>query len=104
MTIRRAAVPLFIAALAGCVHVSPPAMAPVTAGTCRGEGLQWFAPADAGHRARLDAWCGGVGLPVIESFDTSDPARTADIGDITFVSWNVHVGNGDIRRFVRDLG
>ena len=25
------------------------------------------------------------------------------LGDITFVSWNVHVGNGDVRSFVTDL-
>ena len=25
------------------------------------------------------------------------------MSDVTFVSWNVHVGNGDIRRFIKDL-
>jgi endonuclease/exonuclease/phosphatase family metal-dependent hydrolase len=31
------------------------------------------------------------------------PAETVLIQDVTFVSWNVHVGNGDVRGFIRDL-
>ncbi len=35
---------------------------------------------------------GGVGRGVV-----------ADLSDVVFVSWNVHVGSGDIRSFVKDL-
>jgi endonuclease/exonuclease/phosphatase family metal-dependent hydrolase len=78
-------------------------MSPVRAGDCRSETLEWFAPDASAYRSRLDAWCAGVGLPVVESFHTGDAGESASIADITFVSWNVHVGNGDVRRFVREL-
>ena len=83
--------------------MAPPAMSPVRAGDCRSETLEWFAPDASAYRSRLDAWCAGVGLPVVESFHTGDAGESASIADITFVSWNVHVGNGDVRRFVREL-
>jgi endonuclease/exonuclease/phosphatase family metal-dependent hydrolase len=35
--------------------------------------------------------------------DASSRAETIRMDDITFVSWNVHVGSGDIRAFVKDL-
>ena len=101
--IRRCALVVLVAALAACVRVSPPAMSPARAGACRSDTLQWFAPDDSAHRTRLDAWCAGVGLPVIESFHAAGAVEAAGIADITFVSWNVHVGNGDVRRFVQEL-
>ena len=33
----------------------------------------------------------------------ANTSRALGIEDITFVSWNVHVGNGDVRAFVADL-
>ena len=78
-------------------------MTPVLPGSCRGESLAWFAPSDADHRARLDAWCAGVGGPVIALPTHDDERAHAALTDFTFVSWNVHVGNGDLRAFVRDL-
>jgi endonuclease/exonuclease/phosphatase family metal-dependent hydrolase len=77
-------------------------MSPARGGACRDESLRWFAPEGAQQRTRLDAWCAGVGAPAIEPLGTSN-ATLADIGDVAFVSWNVHVGNGDIRTFVTDL-
>ena len=72
-------------------------------GSCRSETMRWFAPDDARHRARLDAWCAGVGVPALHDGATSGASSNIGIQDITFVSWNVHVGSGDIRTFVMDL-
>jgi hypothetical protein len=76
-------------------------MSPVTSGSCRNESVRWFAPEDVRHRARLDAWCAGVGAPVIQSPEAS--RGSVSLSDVTFVSWNVHVGNGDVRALVDDL-
>jgi hypothetical protein len=95
---------LFVAVTSGgCVKWSPVAVRPAPAGSCRSEALQWFAPEDARHRARLDAWCAGVGIPALYDGATGDASSNITIEDIAFVSWNVHVGSGDIRTFVRDL-
>ncbi len=64
--------------------------------------MQWFAPDDPRERARLDAWCAGVGGAIQTTAAAAAP-ETIGIEDITFVSWNVHVGSGDIRAFVKDL-
>jgi endonuclease/exonuclease/phosphatase family metal-dependent hydrolase len=81
-------------------------MVPIVDASCRSASLQWFAPDDQTDRERLDAWCAGVGLPVIDASALRTRLREPSaipIDDLTFVSWNVHVGNGDIRAFVRDL-
>lgn len=96
----------FLSALAptACVRWSPPAMSPVSSGSCRSETLNWFAPQDAQHRARLDAWCAGVGQPVIQAGNVNaDRSQPLPLADVAFVSWNIHVGNGDVRSFIDDL-
>jgi endonuclease/exonuclease/phosphatase family metal-dependent hydrolase len=94
---------LSLVVLSGCVRWKPPALATVPYGTCRSPAIPWFAPDDPAERRRLDAWCAGVGGPTIHSPSPAQ-AESIPIEDITFVSWNVHVGNGDVRRFVDDLG
>ena len=93
---------LFALLLSGCVRWTPPAMVPVDAGGCRSASLQWFAPDSTPERHRLDRWCAGVGGAAVQPLGAtgSPPIR---IEDITFVSWNVHVGSGDVRAFVSDL-
>ncbi len=88
-------------ALTGCVRWSPLVMDATAAGSCRSSSLRWISPADAGERKRLASWCDGVGGAVIQPAPAGAQAPALD--DITFVSWNVHVGNGDIGAFVRDL-
>jgi endonuclease/exonuclease/phosphatase family metal-dependent hydrolase len=73
------------------------------AGSCRSAGLEWLAPDDRRERARLDAWCAGVGEAAIHATPAATAPGSIGIEEITFVSWNVHVGNGDIRAFVGDL-
>jgi len=97
----------------GCVRTKPPVMSPSTAESCRSATVRWFGPADSRDRERLSAWCAGVGQPVLQLVprvnDTGNPvvkpATTSplSIEDVVFVSWNVHVGNGDLNAFVRDL-
>jgi hypothetical protein len=78
-------------------------MARAVPGPCRTSALGWFAPEDARYRERLNAWCAGVGpatlVPARPDADQHDVA----LDEIAFVSWNVHVGNGDIEAFVADL-
>jgi endonuclease/exonuclease/phosphatase family metal-dependent hydrolase len=88
--------------LSGCVRPAPPALAPVAPGICRSAQLTWFAPDEARNHERLGAWCAGVGDATIHHA-ASAAAGPIDIEDITFVSWNVHVGNGDLRAFISDL-
>jgi endonuclease/exonuclease/phosphatase family metal-dependent hydrolase len=79
-------------------------MHPVPAESCRSTSLRWISPADSLERRRLDAWCAGVGPAVILSSGTLlDSSRLVSLSDVTFVSWNVHVGNGDVRALVDDL-
>ena len=87
--------------MSGCVRWSPPVMDTSDAGSCRSASLRWVSPADADERERLASWCRGVGGAVIQPAPAAVEAPA--LADITFVSWNVHVGNGDIRAFVRDL-
>ena len=100
------ALPLLLLALigSGCVRWSPPSMAPVSGlAPCRTDSLRWVSPRDAKDRQRLDAWCAGVGLPIIQTAVATSAPQSVGMDAITFVSWNVHVGNGDIRAFVKDL-
>src|SRR5215216_2354552 len=80
-----------------------PAMVPVAPGSCRTDSIQWVAPDDRRDRTRLDAWCAGVGVATYHERVANGASETVALPDITFVSWNVHVGNGDVRAFVADL-
>jgi endonuclease/exonuclease/phosphatase family metal-dependent hydrolase len=93
---------LVSALLTACAHSRTPSMAPQPILSCRTASVQWLGPDDRSDRKRLDAWCAGVG-PVIVAAGAFGPPREISPRDITFVSWNVHVGNGDIARFVNDL-
>jgi endonuclease/exonuclease/phosphatase family metal-dependent hydrolase len=70
-------------------------------GPCRTIALRWISPDDESERKRLASWCAGVGDALLRSSAVVDPLPPLEA--ITFVSWNVHVGNGDIQEFVADL-
>jgi endonuclease/exonuclease/phosphatase family metal-dependent hydrolase len=93
---------LILAMAGACAHARPPRMAPQVTGSCRSDLARWYAPEDAAERARLDAWCAGVG-PVVMFNGAGPPADGVPLSDIAFASWNVHVGNGDLRAFIEDL-
>ena len=92
----------FVLLSTACVRWSPPAIAPVSLGSCRSSEVQWLGPENARERTRLDAWCAGVGTATVRSAP-NQITGAVELTDIVFVSWNVHVGNGDIRSFVADL-
>ncbi len=97
---------LAAATLGACAHPRSVSLVPAIAGSCRSESARWYIPEDAGDRRRLDAWCAGVG-PVVEWAPAAIGPRAAEapihLRDVTFVSWNVHVGQADVERFVADL-
>ena len=62
--------------------------------------VSWISPADAGNRAKLDAWCNTVGPIVLHQRTAPAPLR-AD--RLVVVGWNVHLGAGDVIRLMSDL-
>ena len=50
---------------------------------------------------KLLSWCQAVGSPVF--FEPSNKETNLSIDNLTLVSWNVHVGSGDIDQFINDL-
>ena len=62
--------------------------------------IRWVGPDDLREKARLDSWCAGVGPALLRD---ELGAAEAPLHEVMFVSWNVHVGNADIARFVGDL-
>lgn len=62
--------------------------------------VEWKGPRADDHRHQLNAWCAAVGPAVFGGW-ADPPVRPVD--SVAVVSWNVHVGGGDLRRLVRDL-
>jgi endonuclease/exonuclease/phosphatase family metal-dependent hydrolase len=62
--------------------------------------VRWFTPSAQGDRVALGRWRSSVGEPLV-----SDPAATAVVAgnELTVISWNIAVGDGDIERFVTGL-
>lgn len=61
--------------------------------------VTWVAPHARRDRTHLDAWCSRVGPP--DLLLRSNHTVTAT--DVVVVTWNVHAGAADIRRFVGEL-
>lgn len=60
----------------------------------------WFLPDDAADAWRLGLWCETVGRAVVRPL----PDTLYGGGDsLAVVTWNVHVGGGDVERLVADL-
>ncbi len=70
--------------------------------------VQWIAASETQDRAALDRWCAGVGPVVTASTTPSVTASMMDSGSspansLVVLTWNTHVGGGDISGMVRDL-
>jgi len=63
--------------------------------------LQWFGPPARNDEGQLSRWRLSVGPPVVHADEVG--ATTTPIDDITIVSWNTAVGEGDVVRFVQTL-
>lgn len=64
------------------------------------EEAEWRVPRDDSQRHPLNAWCAAVGPAVFGGW--ADPP-TERVDSIAVVSWNLHIGGGDLRGLVRDL-
>src|SRR6187549_510794 len=60
------------------------------------EGVTWI-PWTASRRETLDQWCATVGPPVL----LASVAQPTDIKSLMVVTWNVHVGGGQVEDFVK---
>jgi endonuclease/exonuclease/phosphatase family metal-dependent hydrolase len=61
--------------------------------------VNWFRIPTGDERRRSDEWCAAVGPPAIE---TARPKGPTD-NRLTIVSWNVHVGGGNVSALLTDL-
>lgn len=95
--------------LAGCGPFHHQALEPAAMANCRSaltspQSLRWVTPDDPADRRRLDAWCAGVGAALLGvPVEFEQRTERVDASAMFFVSWNVHVGSGNVERFVADL-
>jgi endonuclease/exonuclease/phosphatase family metal-dependent hydrolase len=64
-----------------------------------GGSISWRFTGDENDRRQSGRWCAGVGPPAIVSSSTVEVSYEK----LTIVTWNIHVGAGDLERFVADL-
>jgi endonuclease/exonuclease/phosphatase family metal-dependent hydrolase len=101
-----AAWPALAASLLIAACARPPALSDLVpeagckAGHADGSAIRWLAPNAASDRAALAAWCSAVGAPVMMAGEAD---AGAPVDSIAIVSWNVHVGGGDVPRLVEQL-
>lgn len=62
--------------------------------------VRWVAARDTRDRASLDRWCAGVG-PVVSASLADSGVSSAN--SLVVLTWNTHVGGGDIAGMVRSL-
>lgn len=65
------------------------------------DALRWHYPTDQGEQREHGVWCQTVGPGVLTTPRNAHPASSST--DIVVVSWNVHVGGGQLSAFIRDL-
>jgi endonuclease/exonuclease/phosphatase family metal-dependent hydrolase len=63
--------------------------------------IRWTGPPDAREVPAMARWCATVGPALFQPAAAIAPAPA--IGRLAVVSWNVHVGSGDVVDFVRRL-
>jgi endonuclease/exonuclease/phosphatase family metal-dependent hydrolase len=92
---------LFAASIASALQQSGPPSPACRTDAAGMTSVRWVRPPAESDRVALDAWCTTVGRPVV----IEAPARTAEEGldSLVIVSWNVHVGRGDVVTLVDSL-
>jgi endonuclease/exonuclease/phosphatase family metal-dependent hydrolase len=69
--------------------------------------VSWVFANDPNDRMYLDRWCAGVGPAVsatrVVISDTAAPAVASPASSLAVVTWNIHIGAGDVPGLVRDL-
>jgi endonuclease/exonuclease/phosphatase family metal-dependent hydrolase len=92
MAARAPLVALVLAAACVLATQQPFSAASVTASCRAGAGVEWQSLAAAEDRQTLDTWCESVGPPLLIEGRRDTPA----IASLVVVSWNVHVGQGEV--------
>ena len=104
--VRRLFVFAALSVAASCVH-RPPMTVLDVASSChqvvpdRAQPVVWIAPNDARDLGRLGKWCQSVGPVLVDS-----PVRrgvSAGVNRLAIITWNVHVGGGDIEELIARL-
>jgi endonuclease/exonuclease/phosphatase family metal-dependent hydrolase len=65
--------------------------------------IRWIRIAPLNETATLDEWCAGVGPPLLVQPASAHASKASSGRTLAIVSWNTHVGAGDIDGFVADL-
>ena len=99
---------LLLAAALGCAGTlrDGPWMRPLVSSPAGGECtsrtgvVAWTLPASESDAAVLGRWCSGVGPVAMDAFEGASPEA---VDALVLVTWNVHVGGGDLVGFVQDL-
>lgn len=66
--------------------------------------VEWISTSERRDRASLDRWCAGVGPVAAVSFlDSISDSGALAADSLVVLTWNTHVGGGDIAGMVRDL-
>jgi endonuclease/exonuclease/phosphatase family metal-dependent hydrolase len=98
-----------VAVATGCAHRPSMAVRMLPATSCgqvvsnRARQVTWVAPADSRDEENLGNWCRTVGPVVVESPPEAGADAPAIVDRLALVSWNVHVGGGDIEGFAESL-
>ena len=95
-----------VVAVAGCAHRPPMILTPVQA-SCHSvvpapaPAVTWVAPGEARDLERLSEWCRTVGPVLVESPEEGSPPAVVE--SLAILTWNVHVGGGDVEEVVARL-
>lgn len=92
------------AADAAATVVTLPTATTSTASTDSSVPVSWIVSPDAKERPLLDRWCAGVGpIATATHIDATAPASVVTTGSLAVVTWNIHIGAGDVPGLVKDL-
>ncbi len=106
--LRRAGALAALTVLAGCaaqalasgVRPEPTCMKPANATV---GAISWRRTAEPRDTLRLDGWCAGVGHPALVGPADAVQDGATVLDSLVVVTWNIHVGGGDLIRLVGDL-
>ena len=100
---RNVSTPLLILCVLGACVSSPVLRVGTPAPPCGAapapHSVHWLRGIGAGEVPSSTRWCDGVGAPVVVDAPRASPEATLPL---TIVSWNTHIGGGDIGRLIQD--
>jgi endonuclease/exonuclease/phosphatase family metal-dependent hydrolase len=95
--------------LESCATVHPPRVVDQRVLACRQvvpepqQAVSWIAPAADRDRTRLAEWCAAVGPVLFDPRPVTEAHSARPLDCLAIVSWNTHVGGGDIDRLIAGL-